>query len=84
MAFKIEAREMIQKMILAYNSTTIVTPITKSLKPTDRWDSYAKKTTTTKRPRRTNGLRTEHNDIEVEHSVDMVTAQLCCSRFMVF
>jgi len=67
----IEAREMIQKMILAYNSTTIVTPVTKSLKPTDRWDSYAKKTSTTKRPRRTNGLRAEHNDIEDEHSVDM-------------
>lgn len=50
----------------------------------DRWDSYSKETTTTKRPRRTNGLRTEHNDIEDEDSVEMVTAQLCCPRYIVF
>lgn len=70
-AFKTRASESIQKMLLANYSTTIVTPTTRSLKPTNRGNLYAKETTTTERPRRRNRLRTEHNDIEDEDSVDM-------------
>ena len=88
-AFKTRASKSIQKMLLANYSTTIVTPTivtptTRNLKPTNRGNLYAKETTTTERPRRRNRLRAEHNDIEDEDSVDMVTAQFCCSRFMVF
>jgi hypothetical protein len=63
-AFKTTASESIQKMLLANYSTTIVTPTTRSLKPTNRENLYAKETTTTERPRRRNRLRTEHNDMD--------------------